>query len=135
MPKKIFDKNQSRKEAEKNGKKGGIESGKIRRRKRTLREIADLILSKKITPRTIEILSKFYPDEKPEQITNDMAMVMRQVEKAIRKGDTRAYEVLQATVGEKPVDKVINLNADLELDEQDEEMLKEVAKKQFSLKE
>lgn len=111
--------------------KGGIESGKSRLRKKTLREIADLILSKQANPKVKKTISELYPDLDPEEITNDIAMVGRQVEKAIRKADTRAFEVLQATIGEKPVEQIEDIT--YKITEEDKEIAKESAKKEWNL--
>lgn len=108
---------------------GGIKSGEARKRKKTLKEIADLILSKNINPKVKKILSKFFPDEDLKDITNDMAMVMRQAEKAILKADTKAYETLQATLGEKPIDRQEIDQKNTNIIIEDKEIIDDVIKK------
>jgi hypothetical protein len=71
-------------EAREIGKKGGKASGKARRDKRTFREALELALS-------------------IGNVKSDI--VGAQIEKAL-KGDTKAFEVIRDTVGEKPKDKI-----------------------------
>lgn len=81
---KPFTTEQSREEARKNGKKGGIASGEARRKRKTLKE--ELLL----------LLSKGNTQEK---------MSLAMIEKAM-KGDTKAFEVIRDSIGEKPKDKL-----------------------------
>ena len=93
---KPFDSNQSREEAKKNGKKGGIKSGEVRRERKLLKDELLLLLS---TGNTQEKIS------------------LALIQKAL-KGDTKAFEIIRDTVGEKPIFKqeftgggfVVNLN-------------------------
>lgn len=89
-----------------NGSKGGTAKAKNRLRRMSLSEITDLLLSKKATTKTVKTVLELHPDLNPDEITNDVAMTARQIEKAIKKADTHAFEVLQATVGESPTNKV-----------------------------
>lgn len=95
MPRKISEnakKKQFRSgdEAEKNGKKGGIASGKSRRDRKTLKEELLLLLSQGDTQKSVTVAL---------------------LEKAMS-GDTKAFEVIRDTIGEKPVDKVIVADVD-----------------------
>ena len=65
-------------------RKGGIASGKVRAKRKTLREELLLLLEKGDTQERISLAL---------------------LQKAMN-GDTKAFEVLRDTVGEKPVDKV-----------------------------
>ena len=71
-------------EARENGRKGGIASGEARRKRKTLKEELLLLLEKGDTQERISLAL---------------------LQKAMQ-GDTKAFEVLRDTVGEKPVDKV-----------------------------
>lgn len=74
----------SKSEARAKGRAGGIKSGEARRKRKTLKE--ELLL----------LLSQGKTQEK---------MSLALIEKAMS-GDTKAYEVIRDTVGEKPIDKV-----------------------------
>ena len=65
-------------------RKGGIASGEARRKRKTLRE---------------ELLLLLEQDNFQEKIS--LALLQKATT-----GDTKAYEVIRDTVGEKPVDKV-----------------------------
>lgn len=94
----------SEEEAREKGRKGGIASGEARRRRKTLRE---------------ELLALLEEGDIQNQITLSL------LEKA-KKGDTKAYEVVRDTIGEKPTDKqevelkTTNINITLEEDSEDE---------------
>lgn len=72
------------KEAREKGRKGGIKSGEARRARKTLKEELLLLLAQGDTQEKISLAL---------------------LQKAMN-GDTKAYEVLRDTIGEKPVDKV-----------------------------
>lgn len=90
----------SKDEARYFGEQGGIASGISRRRKRSLKEAADFYLS--LPPadkrRWNKISRQGVP---PEDIDNQMAMVIGLTEQAI-KGDARAAKVIIDLLGEKP---------------------------------
>ena len=72
-------------EVRENGKKGGIASGEARRKRKTLKEELLLILSEGETQQSVTLAL---------------------IEKAMS-GDTKAFEVIRDTIGEKPIDKVM----------------------------
>ena len=74
----------TKEEARRRGKNGGIASGKARKERKTLRE---------------ELLLLLQSGNVQESI------VLAMIEKA-KNGDTKAFEVIRDTIGEKPVDKV-----------------------------
>lgn len=78
---------------------GGIASGEARRRKRTLRQIAEILSERKINMRT--------PEGKDEEMNYDMAVVYSQFKNAI-KGDTRAAAYLTNLLGEEQLANVSN---------------------------
>ena len=82
------------------GRRGGIASGAVRRRKRSLREAADLYLSLPVTDRRrVNKLLRRAVD--PEDIDNQMAMIAGLTD-AATEGDARAATVLVKLLGETP---------------------------------
>lgn len=97
---KPFTSEQSREEAAKNGAKGGVASGEARRRKRDLKLAIQALLEADVRDkRTGEVMS------------GAEALAVAQYRKAL-KGDTKAFEVLRDTSGQKPVEKVEQVNID-----------------------
>ena len=74
----------SKKEARERGRKGGLASVESRRKRKTLKEELLLMLSEGETQKSVTIAL---------------------IEKAMS-GDTKAFEVIRDTIGERPVDKV-----------------------------
>lgn len=74
---------------------GGIASGEARRRKRTLRQIAEMLAD--------ETLPVPQPDGSTKTLTYDVAMIQRQYQKAIAEGDTQAAKFLANLLGEENV--------------------------------
>ena len=85
------------------GKKGGIASGEARRRKRDIRLAVEALLERDYKGKDGKILS------------GAEAITVKQMEKAL-KGDTKAFEVLRDTAGQKPIEKVEQVNIDVEYD-------------------
>lgn len=82
------DSNQSRDEAKKNGKKGGIASGIARRKKKTMRELLEIAMSEVVeNPRT------------GEKKTRDEWVAAAIAQKAM-KGDVAAYRTIAEMLGE-----------------------------------
>lgn len=73
---------------------GGKASGEARRQKRDLRRALEILLEKTVSK-----------DKDGKEISGAEAMALKQFEKAL-KGDTRAFEVIRDTAGQKPVEKV-----------------------------
>ena len=74
-------------------KKGGIASGEARREKANLRRSLETLLEDDITDRNGKTLS------------GADAISTKLFEKAL-KGNTRAFEIIRDTVGQKPVDRI-----------------------------
>lgn len=87
-------------EARKNGKKGGIASGKARAERKALKEELLLLLSEGNTQKKISL-----------------SLIQQALD-----GNTKAFEVIRDTIGEKPIEKV-DMNANISY----EEAIKEVA--------
>lgn len=100
-----FTSEQSRDEAVKNGRKGGIASGEARRNKRDIRMALEALLEKE------------YTDKAGNVMTGVEAIALKQMEKAM-KGDTKAFEVVRDTVGQKPTERVdMNVGKSEKLDD------------------
>jgi len=124
---KSFDTNQSHEEAVKNGRKGGIKSGEVRRERKKLKEDFEILLS----------LSK-------NGQTNQEKMCLALFEKAL-KGDISAFNSIRDLLGEKPKDVIEqtntnlntevnhNINMELLLDEKSGEILKQLWKRKQEL--
>ena len=82
---------QSREEAVKNGQKGGIASGSARRYRKTLRADLETLLDSRA------------PDGTGK--TTAAAIALALINKAL-KGDTRAFEIIRDTIGEKPAERI-----------------------------
>jgi hypothetical protein len=100
---KPFTSDQSREEAAKNGAKGGIASGEARRRKRDIRLAMEALLEKQ------------YKGKDGKQLSGAEAIALKQMEKAL-KGDAKAFELVRDTAGQKPIEKVEQVNIDVEYD-------------------
>lgn len=75
-------------------RKGGLASAEARRKKRDLRMAIEALLEKD------------YTSKNGETVSGAEAIAIKQFEKAM-KGDTKAFEVIRDTAGQKPVDKVM----------------------------
>lgn len=82
---------QSRDEAVRNGQKGGIASGSARRYRRTLRADLETLLDSPAPDRS--------------ERTTAAAIALALINKAL-KGDTRAFEIIRDTIGEKPAERI-----------------------------
>ena len=80
----------SKKEARERGRKGGLASVESRRKRKTLKEELLLMLSEGETQQSVTLAL---------------------IEKAMS-GDTKAFEVIRDTIGEKPIDKVMIADVD-----------------------
>lgn len=97
---------QSSEEATKNGRKGGIASGKARREKRTFREIAEMIGAMPANERTRENVKKVVR-MKDKDISYDVAIVVNNVMRAVN-GDARAADWLSRVKGEDKIQAEIS---------------------------
>lgn len=85
-------------------RKGGKLSGASRRKRKTFREAAEMLLSMKLTPKEAEELAKKL-GVSTKGWTQTEAIVIAQVNQA-RRGNTKAFVALRDTMGEKPTDHV-----------------------------
>lgn len=92
-------------EAKEKGRKGGKASGEARRRKRTFKQILEIIASSPIKDvKTKKLAESLGLD--PDDITYGLMVNLAQVNKAIKEKDTRAAEYVRDTIGEKPSNQV-----------------------------
>lgn len=82
-------------------RKGGKKSGEVRRARKTLRE------------ELLALLSQDIKTEDGGKINTQVAMSTSIIKEALD-GNTKAFEIIRDTIGEKPVDKVENVNIDME---------------------
>lgn len=82
----------------------GIASGKARRKKRTMKAAAKLLLDMELTDATLrEELNRVGLQE--EDLTNQLALLVRMFQKALD-GDVKAATFLRDTAGESPVERM-----------------------------
>lgn len=110
-------------------RKGGIASGEARRRKKTMREQFDLLLSLpvkedgKIGRKIKEVADDL--GIPVEELDNQMAMCLNMFSASMGKNPVKAFENIQATLGEKPVERIeISDNTDETIKKVDEYLCK-----------
>lgn len=91
---KPFTSEQSREEAVKNGRKGGIASGEARRERANLKKQLQVFLE-----------SDDYSDKHGNKMTGAELMVKVAV-KEMSKGNPKFWELIRDTAGFKPIDKI-----------------------------
>ncbi len=91
---KPLDSNQSREEAKKNGRKGGIASGKAKRQKKLLKDCLD------------ELLQREWENRQGEKMSGSEAISVAVFKKALA-GDMKAFEIVRDTSGQGVVQKVM----------------------------
>lgn len=102
-----FDSSQSREEAAKNGAAGGRASGVSRRRKKSLREAAELYLSLPVSDK--RAWNRLARDGvEPEDVDNQMAIIAGLTMKAI-KGDAKAAKVIFDLIGTQEENKTTSV--------------------------
>ena len=85
---------------------GGKASGEARRRKKTMKENLELLLTMSVGKGEKADIEKGenIKDYAKENVTVEQAMLIAQIQKAL-KGDAQAFEMIRDLIGEKPVDK------------------------------
>lgn len=112
--------------ARERGRKGGIASGKAKKMKRNLKEIANMLLDMQ-APEDIQIkIKELCPDLDEKEMTNRLAIVQRLIFNALA-GDNKAFELLRDQIGEKPKEEIINTNQNINIT--DEKVINAVLKK------
>lgn len=88
--------------------KGGIASGKARRRKKLIKEQLELLLSLPLKDENAKKKLKQLGID-ADNLDNQMAMIIAIWNKAL-KGDVQAFNSIRDSVGEKPRDVIENIN-------------------------
>jgi len=97
----LFDSNQSREEAQKNGAKGGKKSGEIRRKRKAMKEQMEMLLSLPFKAENgNEFMRNLGIDE--ENIDNQMALMVVIYQKAMS-GDMEFIEKIESIVKDKNI--------------------------------
>lgn len=89
-------------------KKGGVASGKARRKKKLIKEQLELLLSLPLKDENAKRKLKQLGIN-ADNLDNQMAMIISIWNKAL-KGDIQAFNSIRDSVGEKPSDVVENIN-------------------------
>lgn len=105
--------------------KGGKASREARRRKKTTRQLLELILSKETDNKKMKKLLEDLGYDKDE-ITNDLAMNFAMVNKVITKGDSHAYNSIQNILGELTETPSTNEQPEIKIKIVDNEKLEEL---------
>ena len=96
----------SPKEVRENGKKGGINSGKARRRKKEFRELFEKMLSEDGGHLNGE------PVTRKELIVARAMKILQDPDSSDAREFLKAFEIVRDTIGEKPVEKVMVAEVD-----------------------
>ena len=96
----------SKEEVREIARRGGIKSGETRRRKKTMKENLELLLTMSVGKGEKADIEngENIKDYAKENVTVEQAMLIAQIQKAL-KGDALAFEMIRDLIGEKPVDK------------------------------
>ena len=91
-------------EARERGRKGGIKSGEVRAQNKTFKAIISKFLDGQVSNKKLkqQMIEFGFADE---EVSNKSCAVFALWKEAI-KGNTKAFELLRDTIGEKPQDKV-----------------------------
>lgn len=87
------------------GAKGGIKSGEVRREQASAKKIYEMILKQKPTDTIVQKIHDQLPDIPAEEITMKVAAQFSIIQQAL-KGNYKAWENIQSTIGEKPKDSL-----------------------------
>ena len=83
---------------------GGKKSGEVRRKRKTIKQQLELLLSTPVSNEDLKKqIKKWGIDD--DDINNQMAVTVSLYQQAL-KGNTKAIEIIRDTVGEKPVEKL-----------------------------
>ena len=100
--------------ASKCGKKGGIASGKAKRKKIIYKEIFEHITKLNLSKENhIQKLKELYPEVTEDEMNYGVLSAFRILEKSLS-GSTKAFEIVRDTMGQAPVQKqeITNIDQD-----------------------
>ncbi len=88
-------------------RKGAEATNELKKKKKTMKEQAELLLSLGVTNKKLKEKMNELGIEEEDQ-TNQMAMIISMLNVTLKgnKGSVSAFNTLQATIGEKPIEKV-----------------------------
>lgn len=86
-------------EISRKGQEAGIE---VKRKKKTLRELIEILGSQPATENELSMFQKQFPGIDVSEITKDMMLLASAYNQAIGRGNTKAMSFLRDTKGEKP---------------------------------
>lgn len=109
------------------GRKGGLKTQEINRKKRNAKEIMELLLNCRISRDKAREKLGEYADYLPDDATLYDVVNLRQIMESIE-GSTKSAEYVRDTTGDKPVERQ-EITADIMTDA-DRELLAKVAKRQ-----
>ena len=114
-----FTSEQNREEAKKNGQKGGIKSGEVRRQRKAMKEQMEMRLSLPFKQeKQLKFMKSLGIEE--EEIDNQMALMVAMYAKAL-KGDVQAFNsIREVTQDDKQPDKVQRIEIINDLPSEDE---------------
>lgn len=90
---KPFTSEQSREKARENGRKGGIASGEAKRQRKTMNELAAMVLNQQATDKDKKAIEKVLGKIDDEDVTIATKMMIGQIQSA-QKGNTKAFIAL-----------------------------------------
>lgn len=94
------------------GAKGGRRKAELVRERKTMQQIAQMMLRHKAPKAAIKELKALMPDIPESDIDIGAAMLHKQVQKALNDGDLKAAEFVRDTSGEKPVERIATTDSD-----------------------
>lgn len=101
-------------EARERGRKGGIRCAQVMKQRKTLKEIANMLLDMAAPEDVKNKIKEICPDLNEKEMTNRLAIVQRLIIDAIA-GDNKSFELLRDQIGEKPVEVVENTNTNINI--------------------
>ena len=95
-------------EARKNGKKGGIASGKARRKKKSMKETLEILLSMPMGEgKVVDVEAlKNFADLKGKNVDVQTVILIKTLQDYIKRGNPALLAFIRDTIGEKPTDSV-----------------------------
>lgn len=91
-------------QAQKNGSMGGKASAAATKKRKKFKELVKMLLEIEVPEQIKEKLAESFPELDPEEFTGKFAIIASQYKKALQ-GDSKAFELLRDTAGEKPIEK------------------------------
>lgn len=100
----------SKEETRELGRKGGVQSGIARRKKKTMRETLQMIMELRVANPQVKQVMEDNKVKKSEQ-TNQTALMMKLVEDTMKTGDLERFDKILEILGQKPLGQEIPMYA------------------------